>query len=442
MASRLDPQAAFRAGSTLVPLLALACAQCATSGANPTTDSVTSGSDAVTATSALPLPILSATSEGATAMPDSTGTTEPSSTLTSATSAADDRSVRVLLGGDVSFGRRIGQRVLSEPTFAPFAGIEPWLGASELRMVNLESVLTDQGGQTEHPLNPLVFCGPPQAALHLRDAGIDAVSVANNHAWDYGRKGLQQSLATLKAARILTVGASANRSEPYRHQTWTGPNGTIALLAFTQVWNDGALAAHAAAPFVADADFDRMRQAVRRAHREADFVIVSLHASNEYVDAPREGARAFARGLLLAGADLVFAHHPHVLQGIEWISGQPILYSLGNLLFDSRQQRQETRAGAIALVDLSRSAASQRLHIAQLRLCPVKLIDGLPVRDENTQAFGDVLVRLSEKLGGLVANDQDDLGCVPVRQASNPLPYAQRRGFNPAAHGQPKRLQP
>jgi poly-gamma-glutamate synthesis protein (capsule biosynthesis protein) len=360
------------------------------------------------------------------AAPSRAATTRAAPSATGSASAADR--VTVLFGGDVSFGRSVGQRVLREPDFDPFAAIAPWLGAAALRVVNLESVLGEHDGLTEHPHNDLVFSGPPASADALKRAGIDVVSLANNHSWDYGKQGLTESLGLLERVGIQAVGASVPAGGQYDPVVIERQGVRIALLAFTQVWNDGTLEEHTARHVVAGPDYEAMKRAIRRARKRSDFVVASLHASNEYVPLPRERARRFARALLVSGADLVFGHHPHVLQGVEWIGDKPILYSLGNLVFDSRQDRPETRAGAVALVGLERR--DERVVVGRLELCPLALEDALPV-PAPVEPLAAELPRLSQQLGGLYTAPGSTDGCLAVHPSATPLPYAERRGFDP-----------
>jgi poly-gamma-glutamate capsule biosynthesis protein CapA/YwtB (metallophosphatase superfamily) len=335
--------------------------------------------------------------------------------------------VTVLLGGDVSFGRSVGQRLLQDPEFDPFFGLSKWFRIADLSVVNLESILSDQGGVTEHPLNPLVFSGPPAAARSLARVGIDAVSAANNHSWDYGRKGLVESLGYLKDARVQVLGASATKHEQFEITVFERGGIRIGLLAFTQVWNDGNLDEHPAKHFVAGTDYEAMKRALRKLETRADFVIVSMHASNEYITLPRERARRFAKALVISGADLVFGHHPHVVQGVEWFGQAPVLYSLGNLVFDSRQFAPDSRRGALSLVELRREDG--RVKVERVEMCPLMLDDGVPAVADPS-ALADELVRLSKPLGG-ARTQTTPRGCVHVTPSDTPLPYSKRRGFLP-----------
>ena len=94
-------------------------------------------------------------------------------------------------------GRSCGKRLLSKPDYDPFLGVARLWADADLRFVNLESGLSEQHGETQSPLHGLVFTGPPAGAEALLRARVDVVSTANNHAWDYARRGFFETLENL-----------------------------------------------------------------------------------------------------------------------------------------------------------------------------------------------------------------------------------------------------
>jgi poly-gamma-glutamate synthesis protein (capsule biosynthesis protein) len=128
-------------------------------------------------------------------------------TATEEVSSSDPNTLVVVAGGDVSFGRECGQELLADANYNPLEPLAPVLDSADLRLVNLESTLTDQGGLTQSPKNRLIFTGPPEGALSLARAGIDVVSVANNHAWDFHEAGFRETLGYLDPyCRICSKG--------------------------------------------------------------------------------------------------------------------------------------------------------------------------------------------------------------------------------------------
>lgn len=318
----------------------------------------------------------------------------------------------LVAGGDANLGRACGQQLLSEPAYDPFHGIAPLWADADVRFVNLESPLSEQHGETQSPHHNLVFTGPPAGAAALARAGIGIVSTANNHAWDYTERGLRETLSNLDAAGVAHAGTANEEADAYR-PTLVHVNGyTLAFFAVTQVWNLGTFAEEEARHHVAWADIARLRAALTEARASADFVIVSYHGGEEYLDAPLVSSRRFVSDVVSAGADLVIGHHPHVPQGVGWIGGHPVFFSLGNLVFDGRRERPWTRASFLAKLRLERGAP------ISVSACPY-VIEGhepLALAPSDPRAT-DVLAHLrnvSTATGGVRLGEADALGCVPL----------------------------
>src|SRR5262249_53186361 len=143
----------------------------------------------------------------------------------------------VLAGGDVSLGRGIGKRLLSDMEYDPFRGVTGWFSAADVVFVNLESPLADRNGETERPGEHNVFTGPPVGAGILARSGVDIVSVANNHAWDYGRSGFFETLDYLTSAGVAYAGGNVRPGEQYEPRILRAQGYRIAVFAVTDVWN-------------------------------------------------------------------------------------------------------------------------------------------------------------------------------------------------------------
>ncbi|MEP7048811.1 MAG: CapA family protein [Pseudomonadota bacterium] len=321
-----------------------------------------------------------------------------------------DRSFVLAAAGDVNLGRACGQRLLSDGSYDPWRGVASLWADADVRFVNLESVLSEQHGETQSPHHPLVFTGPPSGADALERAGIGLVSTANNHAWDYASRGLLETLSNLDRVGVAHAGTGVAEADAYR-PAFVHVNGlTIALFAVTQVWNLGVFAEEEAQHHVAWADSARLREALRRARAGSDFVIVSYHGGEEYKYEPLPKTRAFAAEALRLGADAVIGHHPHVMQGVAWQDNKPIFYSLGNLVFDGRTDYPWTRAAFISKLRFRRGRA------AEVTVCPL-LIDGYEPRsltDKDQaprQEFERHLRELSDTVGGTSIGAVDAFGC-------------------------------
>jgi hypothetical protein len=255
--------------------------------------------------------------------------------------------LRIVHVGDMNFARGLARGfLLAGRSDEVFAGVRDALRGADIALGNLESVLVDRGDYADPPMT-MVFAGPREGAGLLRDAGFAAVATANNHAWDQRRAGLLESLAHLDGAGVAHAGTGPTLDDAWRPVILRRKGWTVAVFSLTRIFNypDMTVVGHEAECCVAWADTLRFRRAARAARDSlgADLVLVSVHQGLEYKAVPRPEDVAVLRGLARAGADVVVGHHPHVPQGIEWLAGKPILYSLGNFVF--LQNSPWTRAG-------------------------------------------------------------------------------------------------
>lgn len=334
----------------------------------------------------------------------------------------------LIAGGDVCLGKALGQELLRNPAHDPFAPVAGLLASGDVRFVNLENQLSDQGGETQHPRQPLVFTGPPIGADVLARAGITVVSLANNHMWDYGKSAFLETLDHLERVNVAYVGAGRTRLQAYAPTIVEHRGFRLAILAVTAIWNYGSLWQHPAREFVAAADVHGLAAAVRAARKDPSVaaVVVSYHGGTEYLDAPLPQARAIARAAIDAGADAFLGHHPHVMQGIEMRRGRPIFYSLGNFIMKLKRKGPAVELGMLARLRLRRDAPP----IAEI--CPVRS-EGLgtvplaadPRRAETEAAFIQRMRHISafvdaEPAIGPFAAD----GCAPIEPAADSTPAA------------------
>lgn len=255
--------------------------------------------------------------------------------------------LRIVHVGDMNFARGLARGFLLAGRSAEvFAGVRDALRGADIALGNLESVLLDRGDYADPPMT-MVFAGPKEGAALLRHAGFAAVATATNHAWDHRRAGLLESLAHLDSAGVAHTGTGPALDDAWRPAILRRKGWTVAVFSLTRIFNHPSMSVIGtpAECCVAWADTVRFRRAARAARDSlgADLVLVSVHQGLEYRPVPRREDVAVLRGLVRAGADAVIGHHPHVPQGIEWVDGKPIIYSLGNFVF--LQNSPWTRSG-------------------------------------------------------------------------------------------------
>lgn len=249
--------------------------------------------------------------------------------LPAGTEPAEAEAILVFLG-DVAPGRSMEAQLTRYGPAHPWAGLSPLLRNADLATANLECVLTAQGEPMD---KSYLIRAHPRWSQTLVDAGLDLVTLGNNHALDFGPAGLDETLYTLEAAGIATVGAGPSQ-EIARSPELFDLNGVrVAVLGYAAArWNGSADVPATdrlawAQPAAVQADISAVRD-------QADLVVVLLHAGTEYATIPSSDQVAVAHAAVDAGADLVVGHHPHVTQTVEQYRDGLVVYSLGDALFD------------------------------------------------------------------------------------------------------------
>jgi poly-gamma-glutamate synthesis protein (capsule biosynthesis protein) len=219
---------------------------------------------------------------------------------------------------------------------------------------------------------------------------------------------LFETLENLDRVGIGHAGTGHDEVEAYRPAILHVHGLSVAFFAVTHVWNLGVFAEEDARHYVAWADLRRLRESLLAAKKNYDFVVVSYHGGEEYLDAPLPKTRAFIDAVMATGVDLVVGHHPHVPQGVGWYEARPVFYSLGNFVFDGRQELPWTRASFIAKVRLRRGAPPE------VSACPYSIDGYEPVRatDAELSRFSRHLAAISATVGGTSLADRDTLGCL------------------------------
>jgi poly-gamma-glutamate capsule biosynthesis protein CapA/YwtB (metallophosphatase superfamily) len=232
--------------------------------------------------------------------------------------------------GDVAPGRSMEAQLARYGPAYPWRGLELLLQDADLAVANLESVLSTHG----EPLQkPYVIRAHPSWAQSLVEGGFDLVTVANNHALDYGQVGLDQTLDTLAALDVASVGAGRTAEEARRSALFTVAGVRVAVLGYAAPrWNGSEDVP--TTDRLAWAVPGQIAKDVRAVRGSADLVVVLLHAGTEYAAEPSADQVAAARAAIDAGADLVVGHHPHVTQTVERYKQGLVVYSLGDTVFD------------------------------------------------------------------------------------------------------------
>lgn len=234
--------------------------------------------------------------------------------------------------GDMIFSGKVEQRLMKEGYSYPFEHLGNLFLKDDLTIANLETPVTTGGIGALN--KQFVFKASPDALVAIEQAGIDAVSLANNHILDQGVSGLLDTLQYLDNSSVEYAGAGKNAEEAYAPKYFIRKGVKIAFVSATRVAPVASWFAGMDTPGVAEAyDPAQSISSVAEARKNADIVIVMAHWGKERATVLEDHQTMLAHSYIDAGADLVIGGHPHVLQGLEQYKGKWIAYSTGNFIF-------------------------------------------------------------------------------------------------------------
>ncbi|MFJ9455745.1 CapA family protein [Kitasatospora sp. NPDC101447] len=244
-----------------------------------------------------------------------------------------DGTITVAFAGDVHFEGRTEARLAVQPPEPALGPISRNLADADLSVLNLETAITGRGAP-EPKL--YTFRTEPKALSVLKDSGVDVVSMANNHAVDFGADGLADTLAAKDSSPIPVVGVGRNAKEAYAPYVTTVRGVKVAVVAASQVedltnqkWRAGANK-----PGIASAlDVPALVKAVEGAKQQAPVVLVYLHWGEEGKACPTAAQTTIAKKLATAGATAVVGTHAHTMVGSGMLGNTYVGYGFGNFLW-------------------------------------------------------------------------------------------------------------
>ncbi|MEL6877667.1 MAG: CapA family protein, partial [Pseudomonadota bacterium] len=332
--------------------------------------------------------------------------------------------IELFFGGDSMAGRRYfkaprgEQAVLDRVTLDRdldklFSAIKPYLETSDLASINLESVVAAEQPGPPAPKKYLFF-SPPELPQALARAGIDHVSLGNNHTADYRGPGVKTTIDALDAAGVAWSGAGMNVMEAERASRFTIKGKKLGIYGFVGwrgTWTPNQTAAEnkAGAAWGKRSDVER----VTKRERKAGYLpIMHFHGNMEYADRPSELSLPRFRAAIEKGAPVVVGHHPHVTHGLEIYRGGLIAHSLGNFLFD--QEHPHTHVSYTLKVWLENG------KFLRAEAIPINMLDYRPV-----PAIGGMREAVLRRLHWLSA----EMGTVMARSGGHSLVWRENKGF-------------
>ena len=239
--------------------------------------------------------------------------------------------ITLAFAGDVHFENHLAS-LADDPD--SLSELQSSLGAADLGMVNLETALT-QGGSPV-PGKPFTWRAHSGALDAVAGAGVDLVTMANNHAVDYGEVGLADTFDAIDASPIPVIGIGRDESEAFAPEILEVRGVKVAFVSASQVYEETTsyYAAGPGTPGIASAlPRDRILQAVREAREQADVVVAYMHWGLEGYTCPGDEAIASAHDLEAAGADVILGDHAHRVNGAGWVGDAYVHFGLGNFVY-------------------------------------------------------------------------------------------------------------
>jgi poly-gamma-glutamate synthesis protein (capsule biosynthesis protein) len=254
--------------------------------------------------------------------------------------------ISMIFVGDIMLSRYIGTIMERTSDYKfPFADMVDIIRSANIAFGNLESPISNRGMKTGSKYS---FRADPKVVEGLLYAGFDILSIANNHAWDYGRDAFSDTLHHLKDAGIDYVGGGVDFKDAHNGIV-REINGTrIAFLAYTDLLPE-KLSATNDSIGIAYLDIKQMIKDIESANSISDIVVVSFHWGDEYETTHNEIQEQVAALAIDKGASLIIGHHPHVTQEVGQYKNGWIAYSLGNFIFDQNFS-EDTRRGLLLRV--------------------------------------------------------------------------------------------
>jgi gamma-polyglutamate biosynthesis protein CapA len=264
-----------------------------------------------------------------------------------------EKILSLLFVGDIMLDRGVRIAIAREGSRYPFEGVKDIFQNHNLVLGNLEGGFTTNSPVALPGTGILRFTFDPSLAQMLREYNFSGFSLANNHTFDFGRKGFDNTRETLTANGFFHFGSPSNDLDISSQILIEEEN--ICFIGYHSLYREDT------APII---------NKIQELRVDCDFIIVSAHWGDEYQDEENVAQRRQGRSFIEAGADLVIGHHPHVVQPIEIYKNKVIFYSLGNFLFD-QDFSLATRQGLAVRLELTKT--KQRFNLVPIEMSRARL---------------------------------------------------------------------
>lgn len=298
--------------------------------------------------------------------------------------------ITLAFAGDIHFQNQV--RALLDDPDTSLASLRPELASADLAIANLETSVTTRGAPEQ---KQFTFRAPATAFEAVAAAGVDVVTMANNHGVDYGSEGLRDTLSAAAHAPLAVVGIGADATAAFAPYVTTIRGTRVAVIGADDVSDpttDHFSAGPGKAGVASALEPTRLISAVRAARRSADVVVVYLHWGTELVGCPTDAQRVLARKLAAAGADVVAGAHAHVQLGAGKLDGYDtfVAYGLGNFVWYNRSSERTITTGVLTISLRGRKVTSAHWAPATVQATGIPAFATGEHRQEMRQDWADL----------------------------------------------------
>lgn len=241
-----------------------------------------------------------------------------------------DNSIKFAAVGDIALTHKYDGLLPNQGVDYPFEYVRDFFHQYDIVFANLEAPFTRTG--VSYPLK-CSLKADPDYVVGLKNAGINVVSLANNHILDYQEEAMYETMRLLQKHDILYFGAGRNLAEARKPAIFEKNGFKVGFLGYCDVIIDSPFYAKVDERGVAPFQMEYVQQDIHALRPQVDLLILSLHWGTENFSLPSPGEVKRGRELIDSGADVILGHHPHVVQRLEQYKEGYIVYSLGNFLF-------------------------------------------------------------------------------------------------------------
>jgi poly-gamma-glutamate synthesis protein (capsule biosynthesis protein) len=325
----------------------------------------------------------------------------------------EKQDITIAFTGDVMLGRLVNDYVILANKLVThvWGDMIDLLKGADLTIINLECAIARSGKPWSKTPKVFFYKADPKAIYVLKAAGIDYVTLANNHVLDYDEDAFIETLHHLEKNKILYAGAGKNISEASRPAFLEAKGIRIAIIAFTD--NMPEWEATETKPGVnyievsmEEKNFGRLKKSIEDVKNRSDLVIISAHWGPNMRQRPSKAFKEFAHAVIDAGADIFHGHSAHIFQGIEIYRGRLIMYDTGDFVDDyAVDEDLRNNQNFLFLITLSKK------RIEKIELIP-GLISHMQVNRAKGTDLEDIMgkmIKLSEEMGTKIVRSNDRL---------------------------------